>query len=76
MHTAMMAEGRRLEQDIDRLGRALLLTAEPFGLRQRARSAFIRQLLAYKCERLEAVRDALERGRTQRRSERNRLQTI
>ena len=63
MHTLMIAEGRRLELDIDRLNRTLPSVAKPCGLRQRAKSAFIKQLHAYKCERLEAVHDELERSR-------------
>lgn len=76
MHTLMMAEGRQLEQDIDRLGRALPFMARPCGMRQRARSAFIRELHAYKRERLEAVQEALERSRLQRLTDSNRVRRI
>lgn len=61
MQTLMIAEGRRLELDIDRLNRTLPSVARPCGLRQRAKSAFIKQLHAYKCERLETVQHELKR---------------
>ncbi len=61
MQTLMVAEGRRLELDIDRLNRTLPSVARPCGLRQRAKSAFIKQLHAYKCERLETVQYELGR---------------
>ena len=61
MHTLMFAESRRLQADIERLRRAMPFLARPHGLRQRARSAFITQLHAYKCDRLEEVREAIAR---------------
>lgn len=76
MHTLMITEGRQLERDIDRLGRTLPFMARPCGMRQRAKSAFIKQLHAYKRERLEAVRDALEQDRAQRLSDWNRVRRI
>lgn len=66
MRTQIISEGRQLEQEIDRLGRALSFMPQPSGLRQRAKSAFIRQLYAYKCERLAAVQEALEQARAKR----------
>lgn len=76
MHTLMSAEGRQLEQDIDRLGRTLPLMARPSGMRQRAKTAFIKQLHAYKCERLEAVQEALEQSRARRLADWNRVRRI
>lgn len=66
MRTQMSSEERQLEQEIHRLGRALLFMPQPSGLRQRAKSAFIRQLYAYKCERLAAAQEALEQARSKR----------
>ncbi|MDX1514209.1 MAG: hypothetical protein R3174_10755 [Gammaproteobacteria bacterium] len=62
MHTLMFAESRRLQADIDRLRRTMPSMTRHAGLRQRARFAFITQLHAYKCDRLEEVREAIARG--------------
>lgn len=59
MQAVILSDGRRLQSDIEQLGRELPSMENPCGLRQRAKSAFLKQLHAFKCEQLEQVEDAM-----------------
>lgn len=53
MQSVMNSERARLSVDVESLGRSLSGQPRPLGLKQRAKCAFLKQLHAYKCKRLE-----------------------
>ncbi len=62
MQSVLISERKRLSIDVESLGRVLATQPRPLGLKQRAKSAFLKQLRAYKCERLEDLSDDLGYG--------------
>ena len=62
MQSLLIAERQRLSVDVESLGRALATQPRPLGLKQRAKSAFLKQLRAYKCQRLEDLSGGLGQG--------------
>jgi hypothetical protein len=59
MQSVLNSERERLSVDVESLGRVLASQPRPLGLKQRARSAFLKQLHAYKCKRLEDISGSL-----------------
>ncbi|HSS64039.1 MAG TPA: hypothetical protein VLS27_06365 [Gammaproteobacteria bacterium] len=53
MQSVFNSEWQRLTVDVESLSLVLASQPRPLGLKQRAKSAFLKQLHAYKCERLE-----------------------
>jgi hypothetical protein len=72
----MISERRRLSVDVESLGRILATQPRPLGLKQRAKSAFLKQLRAYKCERLEDLGVDLGFGRSALDDEASRIRRI
>lgn len=59
MQSVMISERERLSVDVKSLGQVLASQPRPLGLKQRAKSAFLKQLHAYKCQRLEDLSGGL-----------------
>ncbi len=76
MQSVLISERERLSVDVESLGRVLASQPRPLGLKQRAKSAFLKQLHAYKCERLEDLSDGLGRAHSARDDEAKRIGRI
>jgi hypothetical protein len=76
MQSVMISERKRLSIDVESLGRTLATQPRPLGLKQRARCAFLKQLRAYKCERLEDLSEGLGYGRSAHDDEARRIARI
>lgn len=59
MQNVLISERDRLMDDVEHLSEALATYSRPLGLKQRAKCAFLKQLHAYKCQRLEDLSDGL-----------------
>lgn len=55
MRSMTFSEQKRLSAAVEHLSRSLSYEERPLGLKQRARSAFLKQLHAYKRAQLEAL---------------------
>lgn len=76
MQSVLISERKRLSIDVESLGRVLATQPRPLGLKQRAKSAFLKQLRAYKCERLEDLSEDLGYGPSARDDETKRIGRI
>lgn len=76
MQNAMIAEQERLTVDVELLDRMVSGTTAPCGLKQRARSAFLKQLKRYKRERLDELSHAIGRVHALRGDEHRRVARI
>ncbi|MDH3314404.1 MAG: hypothetical protein OER43_01350 [Gammaproteobacteria bacterium] len=76
MQSVMVSEQQRLSVDVKCLSQVLASQPRPLGLKQRAKSAFLKQLHAYKCQRLEHLSGGLGRVRSARDDEAKRIGRI
>lgn len=76
MQNAMIAEQERLTLDVEVLDRMVSGETPPCGLKQRARSAFLKQLKRYKRERLDALSHTIGRVHAVRSDEHRRVGRI
>lgn len=76
MQSVLISERDRLSVDVESLSQVLASQPRPLGLKQRAKSAFLKQLHAYKCERLEDLSGGLGRLHSARDDEAKRIGRI
>ena len=76
MQSILVSERDRLSGDVEFLGQIVASQPRPLGLKQRAKSAFLKQLHAYKCQRLEDISGGLGRGPSARDEEAKRIGRI
>lgn len=76
MQSQMIHERHQLGLELQSLDRSLCEVAQPVGLKQRAKFAFLKQLHAFKHERSEELRDALRHSRTVHYANGNRIRRI
>lgn len=76
MQSVLISERERLSGDVESLGEILANQPRPLGLKQRAKSAFLKQLHAYKCERLEDLSGGLGQAHSARDEESKRIGRI
>ncbi len=76
MQNILNSERERLSVDVESLSQTLASQPRPLGLKQRAKSAFLKQLHAYKCQRLEDLSEGPGRVRPSREDEEKRIGRI
>ncbi len=76
MQNVTNAERKRLSEDVRSLGHALSAVPRPLGLKQRAKSAFLKQLRDYKRAQLDELCGGLGEVRTAREADAKRVQRI